>query len=41
MSAGRDAAPALVPRKHGPGAPRAAVRPYYEGLPFEGWTRAG
>jgi hypothetical protein len=45
MSAGWDAAPAPVPRKHEPGAPRAAVRPHYEGLPFdgldEGRTNAG
>jgi hypothetical protein len=45
MSAGWDAAPALVPRKHGPGAPWAAVRSYYEEPPFggldEGRTNGG
>ena len=28
-----------MPRKHGAGRPRVAVRPHYEGLPREGWTR--
>ena len=38
---GAGAAPAFVPRKHGPGTPRVAVRPNYVGLPLAGWTRGG
>ncbi len=30
------AAPAPVPRKHGPGRPRVTVRPHYGGPPFSG-----
>ena len=36
MTAGWDAAPALVPRKHKSGTLWAAVRPNYVGLPFSG-----
>lgn len=36
MRAGRNAAPAVVPRKHDPGRPRVAVRPNYVGPPFSG-----
>ena len=34
--AGRDAAPAVVPRTHGSGTPWVAVRPNYVGPPFSG-----
>jgi hypothetical protein len=36
VTAGQDAAPALVPRTHRSGTPRAAVRPNYVGLPTLG-----
>ena len=38
---GVGAAPAPVPRKHGPGRPWVTVRPHYGGLPFSGLDGTG